>query len=502
MPIRRIPFLLLLILGAGFLMTGCESKPTAPVMDNRFDPHGPQATHPFDLTAYYSNGTITLTWRQTPEFGIVNYDVQHSTTYSGEFFSIGTVEASANETAFFIWEDVPPTSDHFFKIQAFDAGGNYTNTDIVTPVSLSTPAVVVVGDDNDRHVASRNVVLNIFVTEGDSLRISQDGAPGRETVVAAAPAGAAKSVAWDLGEAPANDTVMHVNVVVQNGTSLGDTNKVNLTVDFTPTLALAGGGTRIASRQPTFQIPSDGMVSMRLADSEENLAAQDWITPQPSYNLYQLADTTAPQTIYAEFLSDFGFSVLDDLTVTADLLEDAAFHLDLPADHITSQRTVQAINSAVATQMRFSESLDFHGVDWEAYQETAPITLSADAGQKVIYGQFRNDFSQSGILTDFAIYLSQPVAIAFTAPAAGDTLTGGGTLQIMGTTTAPSGSAPVDSVKIDTGDGWTDAVGIATWSHSWTSPVVTEITDVSLRARAWAAQDSATAVLNLVLKPE
>ena len=502
MSIRRIPLLLLLTLVALAILAGCESKPTAPVLDNPFDPDGPTASDPFGLTASYSSGRIILSWNQLPGFDIVNYGVLHSDSYFGEFFSIGSVEASTSATASFTWVDVEPTSDHFFKIQAFDSAGNFTTaTSIVAPVSLSTPAVVVVGDDDDRTVASRNIMLNIFVTEGDSLRLSQDGLPGSETVVAAADSGVARTVPWDLGEVAGNDTTLHLNVVVQNGASLGDTNKLNLTVDFSPTLSLPGGGTFIAARRPTLAIPQDGLDSMRFADSEENLAAQNWIPSLPTYNQYQLEDSTEPQTIYAEFLSDFGFSVVDEFTVTADLLQDTGFYLALPEDHITDQRNVVGVCNAVATQMRFSESLDFNGINWQAYRDTLNITLSEGAGQKVVYGQFRNDFAQSGIHSDYAIYLSQPVAIAFTAPAAGDTLTGGTILQLLGTTTAPSGTSPVDSVKVDTGEGWVDAWGTDFWRIIWASPAVTEITDVSLRARAWADEDSATAVLNLTLEP-
>ncbi len=503
MSIRRIPLLLLLLtLGALALVGGCETKPTEPSYGNLFDPDGPDGGDPFHLVATYGSGKINLVWTHPEGYGITSYDVLQSPTYFGEYFSIAPVTPPTEGIAFFAWDGAEPNSTNFFKIQAYDSDGNHTATSHIAPVSLTTPALVFVNDNNVRSTATRHIELHITVSEGDSLRLSQGSQPTTETVIAAGDSGVAVSLDWDLGEAADNDTTMVVNVVTQLGVSLGDTNKVRMDVDFAPSLGLKIGGTRIGALRPDLKIPTTGMLNMRFAASEEELADQIWLPALGTYNQYQLEDTTAPQTIYAEFLGDFGFSIIDDLTVTADLLEDPGFYLALPEDHITEQSTVMGICDAVATQMRFSESLDFSGVTWQAYRDTAMINLSEGAGQKVIYGQFRNDFAQSGILTDYAIYLSQPLAIGFTAPAENDTITGGTILLVQGLTTAPNGSTPVDSVKVNLGEDWVDTWGTTNWRYTWTTPVVEEITDVVLRARAWAAGDSATSVRNVTMVPQ
>lgn len=503
MSIRRIPVFIFLLAAAGLiLLAGCETKPTAPTFDNPFDVDSPAGGDPFNLLATYSSGKITLIWTHPADYGIITYEVLHSPTYFGEYFSIGSVEAPASGNALFTYEDVTPTSNHYFKVQGFDEAGGFTATSTIAPTSLTTPALVVVGDDGSRTTASRHIVLNITVSQGDSLRLSQRGVPDSELVIAAGDSMVPVAVPWDLGEVDSSDTTLTVAVVPQMSTSLGDTNKVILDVDFDPALTLPAGGTRIASLTPTVAIDTTGLVSMRFAHTLEDLAVADWVPAAPTAAPLTLEDTAAPQDIHAEFLGDFGFSVTALLQVSADVLLDPGFYLALPEDHITEQNTILGICDANATQMRFAESLDFLGVSWQAYSDTAEITLSEGAGRKVIYGQFRNDFAQSAIFTDYAIYLSQPLAIDIIAPAQGDTLTAGTALLVQGLTTAPSGTAPVDSVKFDGGEGWEEAIGTTSWRYFWTAPTVEAAAAVVLRARAWADGDSVTTQVGITVVPE
>ena len=480
------------------LLSGCDSTPDTPEFNNPFDPNGPTEGDPFELVATLGDTSVSLIWNNIHGYDLVSYEVLHSLNFFGDFFSIGTVEATDLEVMNFIYQDPDPTSNHYFVIQAYDSYGNFTATSHIVPASVTTLARVVVNEGGGS-VSSRNINIRINVTSGDSLRISQTGHPDSEVVLPADDTGDPVFLPWDLGTADSNDTTLTINVVVQNNSNLGDTNKVELDVNFSPTFGLIQGGTKVARINPTLVIGEDGVVSMRFADNQEDLADLPWIPATDEYSQYELEDSVNPQSIHAEFLGDFGFSNFRQLNVTPDLLTEVSFSLNLPPDHISDVSTVEAHNNANATLMRFNESLDFTNTPWIAYSDTTTITLSPEPGEKTIYAQFRNDFADSPIMTDYVIHLIQPVEVAITAPAENDFLMGGTTLRVQGTATSPSGIAPVDSVKFDGGDGFVPVVGTDNWSVMWEIPRFDIDTDLIIRARAWADGDSVTTIMNTVV---
>lgn len=501
MSVRRIPIIMFLLAALGLLLVaGCEEKPTEPSFNNPFDPDAPQASDIFNLIVTYRAGNINLAWTHVEGFNIANYNVQHSSTYSGDYLTVGTVPAPQTEVATYQYQNANPTATHYFRIQAMDENGHFTAGSVARRVGLTTPPLVTIGDANNAGTPTRYITLNMTVSEGDSLRVSQENRPESETVYAAAAAGEVLSVLWDLGEAAANDT-LYLSVVSQTGNNLGEESEILVRSDFSPNLVLLGGGLKIASLTPTVAIDTTGMLNMRFADTEEGLADQDWLAPAPQAAPITFPDNAGPKTIFAEFEGNFGYPYIDDIELTADLLTDVEFTLDLPDDGITELNTVLGLCDAIATEMRFGESLDFGDAAWEAYSDTAVITLSEGAGEKIIYAQFRNEFAQSGILTDRAIYLNQPLAIAFNAPADGDTLTGGTLLQIQGRTSAPDEDTPVELVELNLGGDWLQLEGLMTWSYLWECPTVSEDSTVVLRSRATAGQETVTAQLSLTLIP-
>ena len=490
--------LALMIPTALVLLSGCESKPAAPDFNNPFDPDGPNGGDPFELVATLGDTTITLIWNNLDGYDLATYEVMHSNNYFGDFFSIGTVEASDLPIATFTYLDPDPTAYHYFLIQAYDTHGNFTQTSHIVPTSITTLARVVVGNGSGQ-VESRYINIRINVTSGDSLRISQSGHPDTEEVIAADDTGAPVTLPWDLGPVDSNDTTLTINVVVQNNTNLGDTNSVELDVNFTPTFGLSQGGASVAQIFPPLSIGTEGVASMRFADTEENLDTQPWMDAAPEYSGFELANTVNTQAINAEFLGDFGFSIFRQLNVQADLMTDATFSLILPSDHISDVSTIKGICNANATQMRFNESLDFTSTPWVAYEDTATIVLSSEPGEKTVYAQFRNEFADSPIFTDYVVHLLQSVEVAISAPSASDLVPGGHIFNVLGTATSPSATNPVTLVKFDGGDGFIDVEGTENWSVSWDVPRFDIDTNLTIRARAWAGDDSVTTTMDVIV---
>ena len=93
--------------------------------------------------------------------------------------------------------------------------------------------------------------------------------------------------------------------------------------------------------------------------------------------------------------------------------------------------------------------------------------------------------------------------VAITAPLDGDLVPSDLSLQVRGTAIAASGTAAVDSVKFDSGDGlgFVDVTGTDNWTFMWAVPSVLEDTEHALRARAWASGDSVTTTVSVTLLP-
>ena len=506
MPLRRIITTLFLVALAVpvvlALLAGCETSPTAPVFENIFDPDGPEDGNPLKLRATLGDTSITLSWTQPQDFGFAYYELSHSLNYFNGYLPIGSVDHTTSTFNSFRYSHPTPTTTHYFKIQAFDAAGNFTNVSDQAPAIRSTPPrVEVVG--GSKKVASRNITLSVLTSAGDSLRISNHRDFSDETRLAITESGQTQNIPWILPTASSNDTTLTVRVLAFPLTSASDTAVVVLDVNFIPAITVTGNPPTVATQSVELEIPATGLVSMRFAATMADLESQAWIPGNPNHP-FNLADTATPQTIWGEFLGDFGFSFIDSLRVIPDLLGDASFALDLPEDHVTDQSIITVLADAVATQMRFSESLDFSGVPWTSYAATSYLNLSSEPGQKVIYGQFRNDWTESAILTDYVVYLSQALEINILAPAGGDQVPSGVAFLVLGTTTVGSGIAAIDSVKFDSGDGagFFPVVGTTNWTYLWDVPAVSANTARVLRARAWAAEDSVTTAVSVTLLPE
>ena len=480
-------------------LAGCESRPTDPVYDNPFDPAGPDGGDPLDVQATATDTSVIVTWSQPDHPAVASYTVLHSLSYSSNFLPVGTVERSDQATASFVHNGVEPTRSHYYRVRAESEDGETSIvSEQVAAVAATSPLVSVSGGASS--VASRQVELAITATRGDSLRIADNDTFGGALVTAITAPGQPEIVAWDLGPAAANDEEKRIHVQAFSDTYQSPVAQVTATVAFSPAFTAAGGADTVGTRAVDLSIAATGVDSMRFALSEAALAQQPWRPGAETRDGFPLADSANPQTVYGEFLSDFGFTAVTTWTAIPDPLTDVSFRLVVPPDHVVDQSVVEAASDAAATQLRISEDPDFASAAWQPYADTIVFRLSSGAGRKIVYAQYRNDWAQSGIYSDYVDYLSQPLEVIFLAPPDGAIVRAGTRREITGLALVPSGASAVDSVKIDTGDGagFRPVAGLSYWTFDWDVPDLEADTERLLRVRAWAQTDSVISVTEVL----
>jgi hypothetical protein len=381
-----------------------------------------------------------------------------------------------------------PTQLLWYRVRAIDIYGNFSFIGFSQPDSSLTGPRLIAGDGSGK-TATRYLDLSFVVTNGENIRLANNVDFAADTVLTAAAPEDTLVLPYDLGETAGNDTIFTFYALAFTGDVLSDTSVVTMRVDFRPAFTVAGDPATVATRTIDLAVPASGVRFMRFGLDPASLAAAAWVPGDTVFAGFELNDSANDQTILGEFAGDFGFDVLQTRDVTPDLLQTAVFKLALPDDHITDQLQVKAVSGATAALMRFAESADLAAVPWQAYADTALITLSPGEGQKVVYAQYRNDWADSRVLTDYAIYVSQPAEVAFLAPDDGDAVPGGGALQVRGRALAGSAADSIVAVKFDPGDGsgFQDATGTTDWTYPWNIALYETDTMVNLRARAYVS---------------
>ncbi len=482
-------------------LPGCESKPLAPDFNNPFDPNSPGSSNPLNLTAAVNGNSILLIWDQPQGMGITTYDISHSFELSSGFEYVATVDQTTTATTQFDYDDPDPTHSHYFKVQAFDARGSFAIVADQVPAFVSTgPKLIINGDPEAKIVASRYLDLTVTVTSQDSILIANDPEFASAVAFQVGEPGAGQDIVWELPLAAQGDTLM-LYAKGYTGSLASAVTAKELTVDFSPGFNITGKPATVPTHLVDLEIENSGVVQMRFANSEEALATAPWQPAAATLVGFVLGNSAGTHTIFGEFTGDFGFQATGTWDVDSDLMENATFALDLPGGDVTTATTVTGLCQANATLMRFSARPDFLGVEWLAYADTAQIDLDPQEGLQTIYAQFRNDWTDSDILTDTVTFIQQPASVGFLAPLNGQVIRGGNALLTQGFSFGASNKVAVDSVSIDLGDGagFLPVTGTTAWSYLWDVPSFTADTELTLRVRAWAAGDSATATIGVTV---
>lgn len=393
---RQRRALVLLALAATTLLA-CTERPGDPVWDNPFDPGNELPGDPFQFTANLGPSGVSLSFLPLPTEGATAYQLRHRSGGSGAFQSIG--------------EDVTELDGQLeVVVHAGYARGVLNEYELGVVLSsglpirvasslqlslLAPPTALPVGGGTS--VASREVDLVLRHATAESLEVANDAGFSGSTVVALGPGGVDTLSAWQLGPAAANGDTVRVHT---RGRTAGVPSSLlgedAFAVDFTPALAIAGG-VEVASDTVVVQVEPAGVVRMRFAAAPAQLGAASWQPGAATATWVLDAGDPAPQDIFAEFEGNFGFH--DSTSVTATPISSvgpASFVLADSASTTTSD-TVQVVATVEgAAWMRYSEDPAFGGVPWVAFSDTTSFALSPGAGEKTVYGVFRNAWDPVG----------------------------------------------------------------------------------------------------------
>ncbi|MCP4572549.1 MAG: hypothetical protein GY838_09390 [bacterium] len=490
-------------------LTGCERTPDDPVYGNPFDPESPEGGDGLQVRAEVVGNNIKVSWTHHRNRDIAEYILDHRTDQTVEWTNlVDTLLNEDNMTLFELWHELPePNRTHYYIVQALTADGEFSLTGYATPAAASAPPLVFAGLTNSE-IPSRYLDLKIVTGEGDSIRVADNpGFTGAVVVPTAAP-GDSAYVTWDYGLHAAGDTFRIYAQSFTDGGYASDVYDSKLTVKFEPEVEVLGGvsaGTSIKTPYVVndLVIDSRGVEQMRFAADAAALATAPWIPGADVHEDFVLQATPNIQSIWCEFQGDFGFDYTKELQVRADLLTSAGIALMLPTNRVTTHTRVGVISSAAATEMRFTDGPDFTGVPWRPFATPDSVDFTGTPGPVMIYGQFRNDWTDSPVVTDSLIFTLLPLDIYFVAPADGAQIEGGQTFEISGRAAAADGVL-VRSVEVDKGDGlgYNGITNQMNWTTDWSVPVVTEATQLVLRARVTDENlETATSAITVTVLP-
>jgi len=495
------------VLPAGLAqLTGCEKSPDEPVFENPFDPDGPLAGDGLQVNATAIINVVVVKWDHHPGKNIAMYAVDHRTDLDTEWSALADtiLEADDMESVSYIHLDADPNRTHMYMVQALTTDGDYTLTGYASPASATTPPIVF-HDANQGKVASRYLSLKIVTGEGDSIRVADNPEfTDALELPAAAPADTALAT-WDFGPHATDDSVaVHVQSFT-SGSYASEVFSASMTVSFEPEFGIVGGvesgvSIKVPAVVNDLRVDDRGVEQMRFAWSEEDLPLASWVPGDTIYADFALQPITGVQSIWGEFQGDFGFGYTGRIRVRGDLLEDASFSLDLPRNLVTTHTRVGVENDAAASEMRFTDSPDFTSVPWRPFAVTDSVDFTGTPGPVIIYGQFRNDWTDSPVLTDSLVFALLPLDVYFVTPPGGAVIDGGTTYEVTGRAIAADG-ASLRTLEVDTGNGWSVIPPAQDWTTDWIVPAVTASAEALLRVRATTAADTATAAISVTVVP-
>jgi hypothetical protein len=399
------------------VLAACSERPDSARFDNPFDPAS-GAGDPFQLVVSFEGGNVVIRWNAVHEDepGIVSYLVSHSALPAGPFRLLEEIPIEEGFETVYLHSTYIRDGYNYYIVQARKVDG-ISSASLVTAMGIRTaPTVRNVTGLELTGTRSPLLELRPLLVSGESFELSLD--PGFASFSSFDSAEVAADVVYDLGSAMQGDVFRLYSRVRRGGlvdTTGEDSLIAALRVDMQPQLNGLGQVEDTLLTLDLFDL--EGVTQMRFALSETELAAAPWEIPDgdPSAQTREISlDAGQSQfELHGEFESDFGFRETRLAEFEAqELITGAQFGLLGSALETGTTADpailVTPISASGATLMRFSEDPAFSGVPWEPMDASYQFTLSAPPGQKVVFGEFKNPFSNTATDSASIILLGDP----------------------------------------------------------------------------------------------
>jgi len=496
--LRLLPPVVAVALVLLAILSGCASKPDEPAFDNPFDPDSPTGDNPFALTAVYDGeGTVFLEWNQLSGYDLSAYEIHR--VYRATNDTILATLAPGDDPIMNYTDTSPvPNATNSYYIRAMIDEELGAQTSSLVPAVVMVPPVVALAS-GATEVISRYQDVTISSSTGDSLELALDDEFVLNLEIMARPTeGVALFEDYDLGMYDSDTLSLalyarSVWVIDETTIIYSAVDSLPLSFAFSPTISLRDGGNAIASPINDLYIgeEGEGVDQMRFAPSEEDLEDATWMDGAAVVEGWVGEDTIEPQSVYGEFVSEFGFSKISSLFMQADPLTDLTFQNTLPGGNISDDGVIPVEFLAVATEMRISQYADFHDVTWVPYDTASVVILEGDSGARILHAQARNHWTRSGIETDLVYLSGADVSVQILYPLNNTVVEGGYPIELFGTANSFDEDYVLTLVQVwtvdDNGDGvWVDAEGTDEWQANWSVPRMTADTETVIGARAVA----------------
>lgn len=492
--LRRLPALVAITLLAVGLLFGCGSE-DAPVFDNPFDPTNPASHDPFGLQAVYIGGQVELTW--TVPVGVAIDSLIVQSIYNDQPADLAVL---APDAVTYLDDDPAGNSLNQYQLRARDNVGRLSLSSGIVTADVFVPPIIVLASGE---TAIRTAVQDVTVLAelGDVVQIDTVG-DFSTTDYHLIVDGQYDTTFLCLANhypVPSCTLFARAGIVLEGvelpmWSSLYDT--LALSFNFTPSISKFGGGNTVATPFVDVVLGFGGMgvESVRFATSIADLATAAWLTGDPAVVPdVPLRDFPGEQTLYAEFLSDFGFLVPgesggdpESMTLYGDDLTTVTVAPDTLEGGLVEDRVLVVLSDAVATQMRLSENPGFPGAEWFAYADTTEFELTGDPGPQTVYAQFRNHWFVSSISSVSFVLSGAMIDLEIATPADTSAVRGGSTVTVSGQAQIVDTDFLLTSLDVHLGEGWQPIDPDPAWSTEWDVPLLAADTPWPIGVRATA----------------
>ncbi len=500
--LKRFPWFYVAIL---ISVAGCDSKPEQSLSTNPLDPENPSTGgDPFGLEVRRSGTTVNVDWEDVSFPGLIGYTVYRKSDRDSSFmFQITLLDGETRWTD----EDPPFWTETIYRVTALVGDSIETDPTGRGADTLTLKPFFQIGTGASS-LEARNVSLFLRGEDADSIKISPDSlfagaewepfVDTREWVLS--DGGGTKSLyaLFMRDEGEISDTL------TESGTPL----------DPVGMIEIAGGDSIVARAWLTVDLTGSATASVILSeDTTFGDEGDTVLTFDPTSDLTHTlfwqfdSNTLDYQSLYAQFINDFGVDTFFVDTIRPDSLIDVS--ISFP-DTLFDDCTIPLTVNGVATTMSLTEAGSDETGLREPYRQNTFWTINDKTpGRHVLEVRLGNDFLTTGpvVLRDSVwVEFTRELQIIITDPEPESTVPlvrTGDTLDILGSIISSSCMPFPERVDVEVvgiasgtvagGSGWLFQVPFDTVETSMVLTIIATTTDM--------ADSTATDTIEVTVSP-